>query len=166
MKYKGNKHIHRTLAEKLNDYKKIEGDCWLWTGFCDPNGYGRVQDGKKALNVHRVSYCLHHGINLYDMKDLVLHSTDCPNKNCFNPKHLYAGDMKQNTTDAVTVGHHANANKTHCPRGHEYTAENTIVYENGRYCKTCRVLHQKGLTEKRSSKASGLTDIERQVLDS
>ncbi len=30
--------------------------------------------------------------------------------------------------------------KTHCPHGHEYTAENTIVYSSDgrRRCRTCR----------------------------
>lgn len=31
-----------------------------------------------------------------------------------------------------------NAAKTHCPRGHEYTAENTLAVKGGRWCRTCR----------------------------
>ena len=33
---------------------------------------------------------------------------------------------------------HANRRKTHCPQGHEYTAENTRIDRNGkRHCRTC-----------------------------
>lgn len=32
---------------------------------------------------------------------------------------------------------HRNLHKTHCPQGHEYTAENTYVSRNKRHCKTC-----------------------------
>lgn len=28
--------------------------------------------------------------------------------------------------------------KTHCPKGHEYTSENTAIYRTSRYCKACR----------------------------
>lgn len=45
---------------------------------------------------------------------------------------------------AATSGEHpcgvvVNRNKTHCPRDHEYTPENTYIQPNGsRYCRTCR----------------------------
>jgi Recombination endonuclease VII len=44
-----------------------------------------------------------------------------------------------------------NADKTHCPRGHEYTEENTL-YQTGKYglqrsCRVCRRLRQKNRTD-------------------
>ncbi|MBD5787094.1 hypothetical protein IF650_12980 [Cellulosimicrobium terreum] len=44
------------------------------------------------------------------------------------------------STDGVPGGAHQLA-KTHCPQGHEYTPENTIVYpsDGRRRCRTCRV---------------------------
>ena len=32
-----------------------------------------------------------------------------------------------------------NREKTHCPRGHEYTADNTYRYGNCRTCRTCKL---------------------------
>jgi hypothetical protein len=32
---------------------------------------------------------------------------------------------------------HRNIHKTHCPKGHEYSDENTYVYKNKRHCKLC-----------------------------
>lgn len=42
-----------------------------------------------------------------------------------------------NNFDQVLHGTHAGVNKTHCPRGHEYTPDNTYVYKNRRDCKRC-----------------------------
>lgn len=42
-----------------------------------------------------------------------------------------------NGLDAVRNGNHTNAAKTHCPRGHEYTSENTKRNGNGRWCREC-----------------------------
>jgi hypothetical protein len=36
-------------------------------------------------------------------------------------------------------GRHGNSRKTHCPSGHEYTAENTNLYQGRRYCRACKV---------------------------
>lgn len=37
----------------------------------------------------------------------------------------------------------ATKDRTHCPQGHEYSAENTYVNKNGkRYCRACRVIHR------------------------
>jgi len=74
-----------------------------------------------------------------DSKLCVLHKNTCNNKNCFNPKHLYLGNQSDNLQDATKLGKTGqhNRNKTHCPKGHEYTKENTYKNGNGRKCKTC-----------------------------
>jgi hypothetical protein len=44
----------------------------------------------------------------------------------------------ENGLDQVRHGVHANANKTHCRRGHEYSDANTYVTPRGkRMCRTC-----------------------------
>lgn len=46
-----------------------------------------------------------------------------------------------NQYDQVRNGKHANARKTHCKWGHEYTPENTKVGKNGgRWCRECKRL--------------------------
>jgi hypothetical protein len=30
-------------------------------------------------------------------------------------------------------------NRSHCPRGHEYTPENTYVWKTQKHCKCCKV---------------------------
>lgn len=46
---------------------------------------------------------------------------------------------RHGSTDRLDGADHQRA-KTHCPRGHEYTEENTLVYpsDGRRRCRTCR----------------------------
>jgi hypothetical protein len=157
---------YQSLRQKLSTYKRIEGNCWLWTGACQASGHGVVRHEGKTLRVHRVSYCLHHGINSDDLKELVLHIVECPHPNCFNPVHLYLGDGKQNIADMLIVGSHTNKNKTHCPAGHEYTIENTTIYKDQRYCKICHKEHSKQWARRQKyPKDVEIAYIEKQELD-
>jgi hypothetical protein len=45
--------------------------------------------------------------------------------------------QSNNLRDEVAHGTHHWASKTHCPRNHEYTPENTYVYRGSRYCRSC-----------------------------
>lgn len=52
--------------------------------------------------------------------------------------HLRFGTPGENVLDRVRNGIHPMANRTRCPAGHEYTPENTRVYQGSRYCKACK----------------------------
>jgi hypothetical protein len=52
--------------------------------------------------------------------------------------NLRYGTQSENERDKVRHGTQYNAIKTHCPRDHEYTPENTRIDKKGsRSCKTC-----------------------------
>jgi hypothetical protein len=52
--------------------------------------------------------------------------------------NLRWGTPTENMLDIVRHGRHHWANRTHCPRGHEYTDENTSRWAGGgRVCTTC-----------------------------
>jgi len=51
--------------------------------------------------------------------------------------NLYYGTRSQNMLDKVRHGAHHNANKSHCPRGHEYNVENTLHSGGRRRCRAC-----------------------------
>lgn len=52
--------------------------------------------------------------------------------------NLAYGTPRQNNLDTVAHGRHVWANRTHCPKGHEYSTQNTYVDPNGgRRCIAC-----------------------------
>jgi hypothetical protein len=133
-----------TIAEKFWARVDKTDTCWNWRGERDGHGYGRLHlIGGKRTFAHRLSLTLH-GIDI--PKGLVIDHL-CRNPLCVNPAHLRTVDIRTNTlvnSVAVTA---INAAKTHCIRGHEFTAENTYVppskSPNGRTCRTCRTLADK-----------------------
>lgn len=65
--------------------------------------------------------------------------------------NLRWGTKSENMRDRVLHGQDHNALKTHCPRNHEYTEENTYISPSGwRQCRQCKPLRRKLLAEKRA----------------
>ncbi|MET8378015.1 NUMOD4 motif-containing HNH endonuclease [Streptomyces microflavus] len=53
--------------------------------------------------------------------------------------NLAWGTHSENMADCLKHGTHPEARKTHCPAGHEYSPENTVVRVNGkRRCRACQ----------------------------
>lgn len=77
-------------------------DCWLWKGRPSTQGYGRFSFRHNAYKAHRIAYFLVNG-RLNDNL-LVLHT--CDMRLCCNPAHLYQGDAKRNSQDALKRGRH------------------------------------------------------------
>lgn len=95
------KQLHgATLQERLLRYVEKSADCWHWSGYRDPNGYGRLNvDGRPTL-AHRISWELHrHAIT---PEQHVLHR--CDNPGCVNPDHLFVGDQAANNADMRAKG--------------------------------------------------------------
>lgn len=114
--------------------------CLEWQGSLDKDGYGRTSKDGVDAKAHRAFYEAWYGKKL-SSDTVLLHS--CDNPKCFNPHHLSEGSQLDNVRDMDSKGRRVahKALVTHCPRGHEYTPENTIVYRDGkRRCKTCRSL--------------------------
>lgn len=112
--------------------------CWLWTGGTTDGGYGlwHRRANRKILTLlpHRVSYELLVGLippgYTIDHKCRVL--------TCVNPEHLEPVTHSINLLRGDTVNA-ANAAKTHCKHGHEFTPENTYLRPDSgaRMCKAC-----------------------------
>jgi hypothetical protein len=128
----------KTLLERFEDKVMYEPNsgCWLWTASVIPDGYGMINVGGRkgrSMLAHRVSYELYKGpipAGL-DIDHL------CRVRSCVNPNHLEAVSHSVNVLRGVVPGKvRANcAAITHCPRGHEYTPENTYINPNLRYKK-------------------------------
>lgn len=110
--------------------------CWLHNGSFNNSGYSHVTYQYRTVSVHRLSAHIYHGM-LLDEPTNVNHKAKCPNKNCWNPNHIYVGTQQENYQDSIKAGHNHNKSKTHCIHGHEFTKENTAIYGSRRKCKAC-----------------------------
>ena len=114
--------------------------CWLWTASKDGNGYGLFsgRPGGASIRAHIWSYEYHVG----PVPDGLQLDHLCRKRACVNPEHLDPVTSRVNSLRGDTV-YAANAAKTHCKRGHEFTPENThITTQGSRSCKTCMVIHR------------------------
>lgn len=80
------------------------GDCWEWTGYRVPTGYGQSAWKGKVLLAHRIALSLTDGE--WDSKLHVLHT--CDNPPCCNPAHLWRGTDLDNQRDKVAKGRQRN----------------------------------------------------------
>jgi hypothetical protein len=108
--------------------------CVVWSGARNLKGYGTISRDSRRWLVHRLVWTLENGPIPAGL--FVLHH--CDNPPCFNVEHLFLGTARDNAEDSKRKGRHHLASKTHCPRGHEYTKENTYSGKDGRHCRRCR----------------------------
>lgn len=117
--------------------------CWLWTGAVDRCGYGVVRDfvTGKAPKAHRISYMHFRGPIPAGLQLDHLCRVRC----CVNPSHLEAVTLQENlrrgegnkaAVQAMQAIRRANP-VTHCPHGHEYTPDNTLVWKGCHSCREC-----------------------------
>ncbi len=135
----------------LRFWRRVTQDpngCWLWDK-AGRNGYGAVhhREKRRSYLAHRWSYEVATGEDLGDRNiDHCCHNQDlscpgglsCHHRRCVNPSHLEAlGTVWENAKRGRSPAA-ANAKKTHCFRGHEFTAENTRTTRSGtRACRAC-----------------------------
>jgi hypothetical protein len=120
------------------------GPCWEWTACGDERGYGKLGTDGGFVRPYR-----------YAIELLVGPIPDGlePDHLCRNPACTKAVADKRGPAHLELVTHHENllrgngpsgrnARKTHCPQGHEYTPENTLLETKrggrlGRRCREC-----------------------------
>lgn len=115
-----------------------ETGCWLWVGGLTPQGYGLFflskQGEHEKISAHRWCYeffigPIPEGLQLDHL---------CRNRACVCPWHVEPVTCWENLHrgDTSKWGAHLRA-KTHCPKGHPYDAENTLIKHGGRHCREC-----------------------------
>lgn len=91
--------LARRLMARVEKLPDAPG-CWIWTGYCNADGYGKIGRRGGPVSVHRASYELFVG----EIPDglQVLHRCDVPC--CANPAHLFLGTQRDNIADMVSKG--------------------------------------------------------------
>jgi hypothetical protein len=130
----------------LSKVSKSDG-CWEWTASKQTYGYGKMWFNGRLECAHRISFILFKG----EIPKGIFVCHVCDNPPCVNPEHLFLGTVGDNIRDMVKKGRHFrpkyNESKTHCPKGHPYSKDNTLVEVSKktgyhlRRCKICRNGH-------------------------
>lgn len=126
------------------------GPCWVWTAAKMGSGYGTITINRRSIGAHVASYTLLRGPVPSGLElDHLCHPGDgscaratCRHRLCVNPDHLEPVTRRENIRRSSSP-FGVNIDKTHCPKGHEYTPENTRVRIGPRgnpmrSCKQCQ----------------------------
>jgi hypothetical protein len=114
---------------------KAPSGCWLWTSAIDDNGYPVfwVDEKHRAARAYRLSYEALVG----PIPDGLTLDHLCRVKLCVNPRHLDPCTKGENAKRSPDAPYHVKARYTHCEKGHEFTAANTIIHHGRRECRIC-----------------------------
>lgn len=88
------------LAERIMRRVVRAGECQLWQGAHDPDGYGIVKVAGRVRRLTRLVWELHHGPIPGGLS--VLHSCDSPS--CVRIDHLMIGSQRANIQDMLRKG--------------------------------------------------------------
>lgn len=78
-------------------------ECWLWTAYIDPGGYGNIRIEGRTVRSHVLAYVLHTGDTDLDGYQ-IRHSPYCQFNHCSNPHHMTKGSAQENQFDRFRAG--------------------------------------------------------------
>lgn len=114
--------------------------CWTYDGNPDPAGYHSIAIRGRLFRAHRWTYEYFIG----PIPEGLVIDHLCRNPGCVNPAHLEPVTVAENARRGIK------GQTTHCPKGHEYTPENTRVEAKGNFrMRHCRQCHREQEAERK-----------------
>lgn len=138
-----------TRDERFWQKVDTSGDCWLWTGYVMPNGYGQFRWPGGSL-AHRYAYETTNG-PIPDGLDL---DHLCRTRNCVRPDHLDPVPRVVN----LLRGARKTAQTT-CKNGHPLAGDNLKPRSRQRQCRACANEANRRYLLRRRIGAGGTTPI-------
>lgn len=88
-----------SLIDRFMQYVTYEPNsgCWLWTGYVNPKGYGRINIKRRLVLTHRFLFEREYG----PVPDGLMLRHKCDVKCCVNPDHLELGTNRDNVDDCL-----------------------------------------------------------------
>jgi hypothetical protein len=110
-----------------------KGDCHLWLGPLDKDGYGTFHLRRRGRRAHRVAWFITHG----PIPEGMVVNLTCRTRACVNVQHLQLLTPRENSLrDSSSLGY-INSQKTHCKNGHPYDQEVVWSGKKQRVCSIC-----------------------------
>lgn len=107
--------VGMTTLERLAFYTDKSGECWVWTGAKNPQGYGKLKVTNGPIKAaHRLAWEEVNG-PIPEGK-LVLHR--CDNPACVRPAHLFVGTHADNHKDMIQKGRSPHVGADRPPRNY------------------------------------------------
>ncbi len=96
------RYARGSLEERFFAKIEIRGDCWIWQGFTNSKGYGRLLvNSRRTEQAHRVAWFIATG-EWPTKGQLICH--DCDTPSCVQFGHLWPGSHADNTADMMAKG--------------------------------------------------------------
>lgn len=158
-----------TDAERARFASKIavqDNGCWLWTGGLFSSGYAAFKMRGQNRRAHKVLWVWEFGLVPAGLVlDHLCHGPycgggpTCLHRRCVNPEHLAAVPQRSNLLRSPQTPNAKNVAKTHCKHGHEFTPENTYLFQRTaetteRHCRSCGVEKQRRYLERKNGVTS------------
>lgn len=144
-------HLTKKEQDRFDGKCKQSGECKLWTGPLDRDGYGSFYFRKKGRRAHRVAYFSVHG----PIPDGMVVDHICKKRHCVQPNHLRLMTMIDNVMQNSNSIGAINRRKTHCKYGHPLDRS----YGKGkkqRYCSVCDSAKRVRLAKKWRTEANAV----------
>lgn len=134
------------LPQHLRRWTIAPGGCWI-AEKRGPNGYAYNTSWGKNRKASQYKLIWEHLFGPVPEGLELDHLCDNGRGGCVNPYHLKAVTHAENMTRPAHTIPGAHVRKTHCPKGHPYTEENTRLetYRGTleRHCRICKAEHHR-----------------------